>query len=293
MVAGDRRIETLGRPVDTNLGVYVVRWVGKERRPARKPAPYELTVSPAPSFGHTRPLRFTLVELTDRDPALGGCDTLPHGPLDKGEDRPCMREPNLGLGRVDIDVDVVRRQPQIDHHARPAKPAATTTQNPQNRSHQQSISYWPTVDQQGQGWSSPPTARGHQALHLATSPLRFETGDLVGPTPQVLESAGGISHGRRIDQGPIGMAKDEGHIRSGQSRPPKGLLGVPKLGFGGPQKLAACRYIEKKIANLDGRTPRPRRGLGTEDSAPLNRYPDPALRRVLGGEDLEPRYRCN
>jgi hypothetical protein len=127
VVAGNWRIETLGRLVNTNLGVYVVRWMGKERRPARKPAPYELTVSPAPSFGHTRPLRLTLVELTDRDPTLGGCDTLPHGPLDKSEDRPRMRKPNLGLGRVYIDVDVVRRQPQIDHHTRPAKPTATTT----------------------------------------------------------------------------------------------------------------------------------------------------------------------
>ena len=38
MVAGNRRIETLGRSVNTNLGVYVVRWVGKQRRPARKPS---------------------------------------------------------------------------------------------------------------------------------------------------------------------------------------------------------------------------------------------------------------
>jgi hypothetical protein len=87
------------------------------------------------------------------------------------------------------------------------------------------------------------------------------------------------------------MAEDEGHIGPGQRRPPQGLLRVPKLGLGGSQKLAACRYVEKQIPDLDGGAPRAGRSLGTEDPAPLDRHPNPTLRRVLGGEDLEPRHR--
>ncbi len=99
-------------------------------RPAGEAAPHELTISPAPALGHKAPFRLTLIEPADRDPALGGGDTLPHGPLDEGEDRTRMSEPNLGFGRVDVDIDGIRRQPQIDHHACPAETAATATQNP-------------------------------------------------------------------------------------------------------------------------------------------------------------------
>jgi hypothetical protein len=130
VVAGDRRLSALGRLAKTDLGVYIVRRVGKERRPAGKAAPHQLTVSSAPALGHKVPFRFTLIEPADHDPALGGGDTPPHGPLDEGEDRTCMSEPDLGLGRVDVDIDGIRRQPQIDHHTCPAEPAATATQNP-------------------------------------------------------------------------------------------------------------------------------------------------------------------
>ena len=115
---------------------------------------------------------------------------------------------------------------------------------------------------------------------------------------------GGVRRHRCIEQGPIAVAQDEGHIRAGQRSPPQAFLRMPKLGLGGSQKLAARRHVEKQVTHLDGGSPasgaavisrRERRGLRWAGVGVLMALIALAADHIviLGGDDPEPRHRRN
>ena len=159
----------------------------KERCTAAGLPPGELSVSRARGVGDPGGIRLSVLEAANGNPALRGGHTVAHRPLDEREDGAGAREPHLRLGRVHVDVDLVRRQPQIDDDSRAAESATRLAQDPKHRTDQQSILDRAAVDQKRQIRPTPPTSRREQAAHLATASPGLEANDLLRPPPQVFE----------------------------------------------------------------------------------------------------------
>ena len=89
----------------------------EERRPAgRVPLPDQLAVSSWRRRRNPAPHPWIL-EFSDRHSSLGRRHSLAYCPLDQREDRTRAGKADLSLGRVDVDIDLVRGQPEIEDHA--------------------------------------------------------------------------------------------------------------------------------------------------------------------------------
>ncbi len=211
------------------------------------------------------------------------------------EDLSWPREPHLGLGRMNVDVDVLRRQLHEQHHPCTAEPGTGLPQHPHDGSHQDAVADGSPVGKQGQRRPAGAAARRQERLHFdAAGPLRHAIdGSGRSPTVEVPESLHGIGRRRHLEQRSRSMLQRERHIRPCQRHRDNDLLRMAQLGFRRVQELASRGHVEEQVANLDRCAARPRLALDAEDSSALNRDPRPALCRVAAARQGEARDRCD
>jgi hypothetical protein len=195
---------------------------------ARSVAPTnELSVTSGGSLSHPRFAYFRTLEAANRNLALGSRHSFANRTLDKGKHSSGASKANLGLGRMDVDVNLFGVESQIDYQPRPPKTPTRFTQHPENRSDQQPVTHSATVDQQRQDRTAAPSPRCEQPLYLHRTTTGGKAHNLLCTPPKVFQSARRICDYRCINQGSLPMTEHETNVGTGKCRAPKALLSVP------------------------------------------------------------------
>ena len=96
---------------------------------------------------------------------------------------------------------------------------------------------------------------------------------------------------RRLEHLPGIVMEGERYVRSRHSEAAHGVFGMPELGAGGAQELAAGRNVEEEIAHLHRRAELRRGGLDGRDHPPVDPHPRPTRGVPWPTRELDSRHR--